>query len=86
MIVAAAAESVRAAAGHLEGVELRGLDARMEDVEFLVPQWGTTPDLGSMPALRVVQVMSAGTDWIEPLVPEGVTLCNARGSRDIPVA
>ena len=86
MIVAAAAESVRAAAGHLEGVELRGLDARMEDVEFLVPQWGTTPDLTAMRALRVVQVMSAGTDWIDPLVPEGVTLCNARGSRDLPVA
>ena len=58
----------------------------MHDVEFLVPQWGTTPDLAAMPALRVVQVMSAGTDWIDPLVPAGVTLCNARGSRDIPVA
>ena len=42
----------------------------MEDVEFLVPQWGTTPDLTAMRALRVVQVMSAGTDWIDPLVPE----------------
>ena len=86
MIVAAVAESVRAAAGRVEGVELRGLEARMDDVEFLVPQWGTTPDLAAMPALRVVQVMSAGTDWIDPLVPDGVTLCNARGSRDIPVA
>lgn len=86
MIVAAAAENVRTAAGRVEGVELRGLESRMEDVEFLIPQWGSTPDLASMPALRVVQVMSAGTDWIEPLVPEGVTLCNARGSRDIPVA
>jgi phosphoglycerate dehydrogenase-like enzyme len=86
MIVAAAAESVRTAAGRVEGVELRGLESRMQDVEFLIPQWGSTPDLTSMPALRVVQVMSAGTDWIEPLVPEGVTLCNARGSRDIPVA
>jgi phosphoglycerate dehydrogenase-like enzyme len=37
-----------------------------------------------MPALRVVQVLSAGTDWLE--VPAGVTLCNARGTRDIPVA
>ena len=86
MIVAAVPESVRAAAGRVEGVELRGLAARMADVEFLVPQWGTTPDLSSMPELRVVQVMSAGTDWIDPLVPAGVTLCNARGSRDIPVA
>ena len=87
MIVAAVAESVRAAAGRVEGVELRGLDARMDDVEFLVPAMGHhAPDLAAMPALRVVQVMSAGTDWIDPLVPEGVTLCNARGSRDIPVA
>jgi len=83
-IVAAAPESVRAAAGFVAGVELRDLEDRLDDVEFLVPLWGSTPDLASMPALRVVQVLSAGTDWIT--VPDGVTLCNARGARDIPVA
>jgi phosphoglycerate dehydrogenase-like enzyme len=36
--------------------------------------------------VRVVQVLSAGTDWIEDRLPEGVTLCNARGARDVPVA
>src|SRR4051812_19635521 len=39
-----------------------------------------------MGALRVVQVLWAGTDWIEDRVPAGVTLCNARGTRDVPVA
>ena len=86
VIIAAAAESVRELAGNLEGVELRGLHDSMDDVEFLVPQWGDVPDLASMPALRVVQIMAAGSDWIEPLIPPGVTLCNARGARDIPVA
>jgi phosphoglycerate dehydrogenase-like enzyme len=37
-------------------------------------------------ALRVVQVNSAGVDWIAPSVPDGVTLCSARGTRDAPVA
>jgi len=85
MIIAAVAERVLRAAGTVPGVELRGLDHRLDDVEFLVPEWGQAPpDLAAMPALRVVQVLSAGTDWIE--VPAGVTLCNARGTRDIPVA
>jgi phosphoglycerate dehydrogenase-like enzyme len=74
------------AAGDLDGVELRGLDDRLDDVVFLVPQWGRVPDLAAMPALRVVQIMSAGTDWIDDALPAGVTLCNGRGTRDIPVA
>jgi phosphoglycerate dehydrogenase-like enzyme len=37
-------------------------------------------------SVRVVQAQSAGTDWIEPHVPPWATLCNARGSRDVPVA
>jgi len=86
VIVAAVAHSVRKAARELEGVELRGLDERLDDVEFLVPQWGQVPDLAAMPELKVVQVMSAGTDWIDDQVPEGVTLCNGRGARDIAVA
>lgn len=86
MIVAAVPNSVRKAARELEGVELRGLDERLDDVEFLVPQWGQVPDLAAMPALKVVQVMSAGTDWIDEHVPDGVTLCNGRGARDVPVA
>ena len=69
-----------------EGVEVRERDDRLDDVAFLVPRYGELPDLVRMPALRVVQVLSAGTEWIEPEIPPGVTLCNARGARDIPVA
>jgi phosphoglycerate dehydrogenase-like enzyme len=36
--------------------------------------------------LAVVQVLSAGTDWIEDRIPEQATLCSARGARDEPVA
>jgi phosphoglycerate dehydrogenase-like enzyme len=36
--------------------------------------------------LHVLQALSAGTDAIEDLIPPGVTLCNARGARDVPVA
>ena len=42
-----------------------------------------------MPALTrvaVVQVLSAGTDWVEPYLPPQATLCSARGARDAPVA
>jgi phosphoglycerate dehydrogenase-like enzyme len=52
------------------------------DVEFAIPVWFDPPDLGGLPALRVVQVLSAGVDWIADRVPPGVTLCSARGARD----
>ncbi|HEX2084570.1 MAG TPA: NAD(P)-dependent oxidoreductase [Solirubrobacteraceae bacterium] len=42
--------------------------------------------LRSLPELHTVLVMSAGTDWIEPHLPAGVTLANARGARDAAVA
>ena len=51
-------------------------------VEFVVPRWEDMPALDEMPALRVVQVLSAGVDWIADRVPDGVTLCSARGARD----
>jgi phosphoglycerate dehydrogenase-like enzyme len=38
--------------------------------------------LQELPALKVVQTLSAGVEWIVDDVPEGVTLCSARGSRD----
>ena len=52
------------------------------DVEFVVPRWEDMPPLDEMPGLRVVQVLSAGVDWIAERVPAGVTLCSARGARD----
>lgn len=86
MVVAAAPDAVHAAAAAIDGVDVRRLDAPLDDVEFLVAEWGRVPDLAAMPKLRVVQVMSAGTDWIDGALPPGVTLCNGRGARDIPVA
>ena len=52
------------------------------DVEFVVPRWEDMPALSEMPALKVVQVLSAGVDWLADQVPAGVTLCSARGARD----
>jgi phosphoglycerate dehydrogenase-like enzyme len=42
--------------------------------------------LAHMPALRVVQTLSAGVDRLLPFVPAGVTVCDAGGARDIAVA
>ncbi|AEB11560.1 2-hydroxyacid dehydrogenase [Marinithermus hydrothermalis] len=62
----------------------------IETVEFLVPPFGqrdrVQEALARMPRLRVVQTLSAGVDWILPLVPPGVTLADARGVHDTPVA
>jgi phosphoglycerate dehydrogenase-like enzyme len=66
------------------GVEI--VDDPSADAEFVVPRWEEVPDLDRMPSLRVVQVLSAGVDWIAGHVPDGVTLCNARGARDWAVA
>lgn len=62
----------------------------LQAVDFLVPPSDATSDLlGLLPRLTnlaVVQVLSAGTDWIEERVPVQATLCSARGARDRPVA
>jgi phosphoglycerate dehydrogenase-like enzyme len=58
-------------------------------VDFLVPPSATVDrldELHSLDRLAVVQVLSAGTDRIEPYVPAHVTLCSARGARDGPVS
>jgi phosphoglycerate dehydrogenase-like enzyme len=65
------------------------LPSEIEAAEFLVPPFGSRRAIEALPrlsALRVVQVNSAGVDWIAPSIPEGVTLCSARGTRDAPVA
>ncbi|HET6510378.1 MAG TPA: NAD(P)-dependent oxidoreductase [Baekduia sp.] len=70
----------RLAASLPENVEL--VDAPREDVRFAVPAYGVEIDLEALPALEVVQLLSAGAEWMIDRVPEGVTLCNARGARD----
>jgi phosphoglycerate dehydrogenase-like enzyme len=72
-----------------EGVEVRRLPDGREAAAFLLPEWDDRETLEALPRLerlRVVQVLSAGTDWIEAHVPAWVTLCNARGTRDAAVA
>jgi phosphoglycerate dehydrogenase-like enzyme len=55
-------------------------------VEFVVPDWQASPALADLPALEVVQLRSAGVDWIVDRIPAGVTLCSARGARDAAMA
>ncbi|WFE34128.1 2-hydroxyacid dehydrogenase [Micromonospora sp. WMMD975] len=56
------------------------------DVRFWVPPFLSGADAGALlaelPDVEVVQLLSAGADaWVER-VPEGVTLCDARGVHD----
>jgi phosphoglycerate dehydrogenase-like enzyme len=89
-VTGVALEAVRARApGGVDVVELDdGIDP--ERIDFLVPaSHGGGHVLAALPELHrlsVVQVLSAGTDWIESRVPPQATLCSARGARDAPVA
>ena len=77
----------------IERVESSGhppLPDGLADVEFAVvePRPDGDPET-LMPALervRVVQSVSAGVDWLLPLLGDGVTLCDAAGVHDAPVA
>ncbi len=55
----------------------------IEDVEFFVGAYMGVPldesAVRRMPALRVIQLFSAGVEPWLPVVPDGVTLCNGRG-------
>jgi phosphoglycerate dehydrogenase-like enzyme len=73
-----------------EGVEVVGLEdgVDLEAVDFLVPNHdsGLREALPALTRLSVVQLLSAGTDSWEGVVPAQATLCSARGARDGPVA
>lgn len=59
------------------------------DAEFLVPDsenLRVLELLKRMSRLRVIQTLSAGVDWLLPVVPPGVTLCDAGGTRDVAVS
>jgi phosphoglycerate dehydrogenase-like enzyme len=53
----------------------------LERVEFVVAGWPASK-LREVPNLKVVQTRSAGVDWIVEHVPDGATLCSAKGARD----
>jgi phosphoglycerate dehydrogenase-like enzyme len=62
----------------------------IDQVEVFVPPYDLSQDLSDvlprMTSLRVLQVQTAGTEDVEPLVPAGVQLCNARGVHDASTA
>ncbi|WP_022797811.1 2-hydroxyacid dehydrogenase [Thermus islandicus] len=73
-----------------KGVEVRFLDEPWpEGVDLFLPPFGEEDlvrrVLGEV-EVRVVQTLSAGVDWILPLLPPGVILCDGSGIHDAPVA
>jgi phosphoglycerate dehydrogenase-like enzyme len=59
------------------------------DAEFLVPRSGDRRVVELLPrmrGLRVLQTLSAGIDRLLGMVPPGVSLCDAGGTRDVAVA
>jgi phosphoglycerate dehydrogenase-like enzyme len=60
-------------------------DARMAILSGPLPQ-RVEELVQAAPALEVVQTLSAGVDWLAGRLPERITLCNASGVHDTPVA
>ncbi|QRP50394.1 NAD(P)-dependent oxidoreductase [Amycolatopsis sp. FDAARGOS 1241] len=61
----------------------------LREVEFLVLEHQRTdllPVLGELPALRLVQTLIAGAEWLEPYLPDRVRLSRPAGARDNAVA
>jgi phosphoglycerate dehydrogenase-like enzyme len=88
-VTAEALDAVRERAPQNVNVVALDDDVDLETIDFLVPTGSHRATLEALPDLErvaVVQVLSAGTDWIEEHLPPQVTLCSARGARDGPVA
>src|SRR5690349_8512952 len=62
----------------------------LDEVEFFVLPYMfkyAHPELmARMPRLKVAQTLTAGFEHVLPFVPEGVTLCNAKGVHDASTA
>ena len=60
--------------------------ASIADVDFFVAPYAVTPEAlvvtSEMSGMQVLQTLSAGYEHVLPYLPEGVTLCNARGVHD----
>ncbi|GLZ79818.1 phosphoglycerate dehydrogenase [Actinorhabdospora filicis] len=79
-----------------DGVEIEVYDGRGEypsdpsDVVFWVAPYmalaDSTQTLAAMPALKVVQLLSAGAEVWEPVVPATVTLADAKGVHTVATA
>jgi len=55
-----------------------------DEVEYAVFPFGRDPEVlrtvVALPKLKTIQILSAGADHILPYIPDGITLCNARGA------
>ncbi|WP_329001575.1 2-hydroxyacid dehydrogenase [Kribbella sp. NBC_00709] len=64
--------------------------ASLDEVEFYVPSYMGGGDvfdiIREMPALKVVQLQTAGFEHAQSRLADGVTLCNARGVHDASTA
>ncbi|WP_439144804.1 2-hydroxyacid dehydrogenase [Thermus caldifontis] len=73
-----------------EGVEVRHLDEPWpKTADFFLPPFGqeeVARQVLERVEVKVVQTLSAGVDWILPLLPPGVVLCDGSGIHDVPVA
>ncbi|MGW6197710.1 2-hydroxyacid dehydrogenase [Kribbella sp. NPDC055110] len=62
----------------------------LDEVEFYVPSYmgggGVFDVVRDMPALKVVQLQTAGFEHAQSRLADGVTLCNARGVHDASTA
>lgn len=88
-------ESWIADVGEVPGVEMVPWDlhdplSRAGDVSFVVPPYidrkARLDLLSELPALSVVQLVTAGFDNVTPHLPPGVTLCNGGGVHDASTA
>jgi phosphoglycerate dehydrogenase-like enzyme len=64
--------------------------AKLSETTFYIPTYMSAREafahIDTMTRLEVVQLLTAGYDSISDLIPEGVTLCNARGVHDASTA
>jgi phosphoglycerate dehydrogenase-like enzyme len=87
-------EQVAAALAGMQGVTIEAVNPdtgslpdSAADVEFYVPPFpvpgpAAVAAMARMPALKVVQTLTAGFDQLRPYIPAGAVLCNARGAHD----